>query len=182
MSASSAARQWFLTRSERACRAGLEELFAAVGDHLAIAAAAAVSIRLLSSDGAELLPVSAHHPDPHREAAMFKVMADTTQPAGTGLWAVALAKGGPVRWHLENSRPPTEASARQASFISEQAITAVIGLPLSNDAGRVLGGVALVRYGAERPFSDDDEALLVAAGHRLAPLLQLLRALDRDED
>ncbi len=174
------AHRWFLSRADRACLDAVDALFPVIGERLAIATAAAVSVRLLSVDGAELVPVGAYHPDPQRATAMLKVMADTVQPAHQGFWGTALREGRPVRWHLPDSRPPDDASDRQAAFITEHTITAVLGAPLRTDGGRTLGGVALVRYGARRPFGDDDEALLLAAGRRLGPVLELLRTLHLD--
>jgi GAF domain-containing protein len=40
---------------------------------------------------------------------------------------------------------------------------------------RVIGGVAVVRYGVTQPFTDEDEALVIEVARRIAPALELQR-------
>ncbi|WGY04549.1 GAF domain-containing protein [Nocardioides sp. QY071] len=74
-----------------------------------------------------------------------------------------------------------EAVERVIEFVAEHLaiatlqrfpIRAVLGVPLLVDE-RVVGGASVVRFSVDRPFTDQDEALVLACATRIAPMLDL---------
>lgn len=171
-----AAGAWVLSRIDRWCRDGAATMLRECAEYLAVATGAAVTVRVLSVDGTELLPVLAHHPDPGRGDAIARVMGETTQSATTGLWRAVVAERQARRWATPPGAPPAEASDAQVAFLDEHPVRAVVGAPLLLD-GRVVGGLALVRFTVDRPFTAADEQLLTDAGRWIAPVLDLQRRL-----
>lgn len=163
---------WLLTRVDRQCGEAVQDLVEFVAEHLAIATADAVTVRTLSQDGLSLLPVAAHHPDPTTSAAMASVMSQTVQPADSGLWAPVLQERRPQRWSTPEGYVPAEASPKQVAFLERFPIRAVLGVPLIVD-DRLVGGVSVVRFSVERPFTNRDEDLVLACATRIAPMLDL---------
>ena len=176
MDGATAARQWLVNRIDRQISDSVRSLLSAMAVDLAVAAASAVTVRMLSADGQWLFPVAAHHPDPTIEAAMTAVMDDTAQRTTSGLWGRVCEQRRPVRWHVPPEHIPAEASAAQAEFMRRYPIRAVLGAPLISH-GRLLGGAALVRYVVDREFTDDDEAMLCNFGVRAALVLDCLRTV-----
>ncbi|WP_160158257.1 GAF domain-containing protein [Nocardioides sp. SLBN-35] len=74
-----------------------------------------------------------------------------------------------------------EAVERVIEFVAEHLaiatlqrfpIRAVLGVPLLVYE-RVVGGASVVRFSVDRPFTDQDEALVLACATRIAPMLDL---------
>lgn len=154
---------------DRRCEAATGTLLHDLVELLAVASGDGASLRALDDDGILLLPVAAHSADPRRDAAMHEVM-EQTQRTDEGLWRVVLQQGRTVRWEVDHRSPPGEANSDQAAFILRHAITGVMGTPLVHE-GRLVGGLALVRFGTGVPFTDADEDLLTAAAQRIAAVL-----------
>ena len=173
----SAATIWLLSRIDRDCRRGVEELLNRIAEHISIATADAVTIRMLSGDGSSLLPVTAHHPDAERGAAMAAVMSETVQPVSSGLWQTVINSRRPARWHVPPGAPlPADASAAQVEFLRRFPLRAILAAPVIFDE-RLVGGVSVVRFVIDQPFTDRDEAMLGACASRIAPVLELQRLL-----
>lgn len=163
---------WLVPRIDRRCAEATATTIDVVAEHLAIATGDAVTVRALSADGGSLDPVTAHHPDPAIDAAMSSIMSQTVRLPDTGLWAPVIEARRPRRWHIPEGHVPAEASARQASFLQHYPIRAVLGVPLLVD-DRLVGGMSVVRFSAGGPFTDHDEALVLACATRIAPMLDL---------
>lgn len=162
-------RAWLLDRVDRRVAAAIDDALRTVVEHLAVATGDAVSLRSLSRDGAELVPVAAHHPDPEVDRAMSEVMARSA-PVRSGLWQPVVEHRRPARYVLDPAEPDPQASPEQQEFIRRFPITAVVGVPLL-EGDEVVGGMSLVRFTDRRPFEDADEELLQACSARVVPLL-----------
>ncbi|GAB2475865.1 GAF domain-containing protein [Jatrophihabitans fulvus] len=168
-------RAWLLGRVDDACVDAAAGLLDDIAETLAVATGDAVSIRMCSADGTRMTPVASHDADPERALEIAEVTKRTTQPADVGLWRDVVANRRPRRWQVSEQTPPVEASATQVDFLARLRIRAVLGVPVVH-GDAVVGGMALIRFVPERPFTDDDEALLVSCGERVLPALLLLRA------
>jgi GAF domain-containing protein len=136
-------------------------------EDLALATFEAVTLRVLSCDREWLQPVAAYHPDPLLRERMTEVMASTAQAANSGLWQRVLAEQQPARWHIPPGHIPPDASPEQAEFLRRWPLRAVVAAPLlARGRGELIGGVSLVRYVRDVPFTDADEALLVEFARR----------------
>jgi GAF domain-containing protein len=169
------AQAWLMSRVDAECAATLRALVDNLAERLATAAGEAVSVRRLGPGGV-LRPLVAHHPDPRRATEMQAVMG-RTEDASRGLWAPVVRDGVVVRWSALAGRRDASPSSPQSEFIDAHAITAVIGAPLLREE-RVIGGVALVRFGVDRPFLDADEDLLLGFATRLAVVVDTLEVVD----
>lgn len=165
-----ARRLWLLSQVDTVCVDAVDTLLSSIVDRLSIATADAVTVRALSEDGRSLLPVAVHHPDPDVRSAMASVMAETVQPADSGLWLPVIEERAPRRWQTPAGEPPAEASGKQADFLRRFPIRAVLGVPLIVD-DRIIGGVSVVRFGVDEAFTDEDETLASACAARIAAAL-----------
>ena len=175
-----ASRRWLLSRIDRRCREAVDEVLTAVSEHLAIATADAVTIRVLAADDRALHPITAYHPIAWRGAAMAEAMRQTVQPVDTGLWQPVITTGRARRHTMGPGAIPEEASEAQQEFLRKHPVRAVLAAPVLAE-GRVIGGVSVVRFGVDQPFTDEDEALVTEATLRIAPALELQRVLDEAE-
>lgn len=160
------AQRWLLSRVDRSAVDAAVTLLDKIAEQLATATADGVAIRRLASDGHALLPVAAHHPDPDRDAALAVAMGQTMDREN-GLWKPVLDGPRPMRWHVPAGSQLAEANEPQARFLARFPVRAVLAVPLVHD-GVVVGGVALVRFGSNRPYTEQDEALLTAGALRIA--------------
>ena len=173
-----AARAWLLDRIDRRTTEALQSLLRRMTEDLALATAESATLRRLSADGHLLLPVAADHPDPALRAAMLANAHRTEQTTGSGLWRPVIAECRPMRWHIPPGAVPAEASTPQAEHMERYPVRAVLAAPLVTPQRELVGGVSLVRYVVDRPFTDDDEALLLAFAARAALVMQHVRALE----
>ena len=87
---------------------------------------------------------------------MAAVMGETVQPVTSGLWQTVVNTRRPARWHVPPGSPaPVEASPAQVEFFRRFPLRAVLAAPLLLD-DRLVGGVSVVRFGTDKPFTDDD--------------------------
>lgn len=176
MAVDTAAHRWLLSRIDGLALDATAGLVESITEHLAVATADAVTVRALSADGTQLVPLVAHHPDPERGAAMAEVMGRTVQRADSGVWQPVLDERRTMRWQLPPGFRPPEASPDQVAFLEEYPVRAIMGTPLVFD-DTVLGGVSVVRFGADEPFTDADEALLIDCASRIAATLAFREAI-----
>lgn len=181
MPASPIARAWLLSRIDRRYTRAIAGLLAGLAEDLSLATADAVTIRRLSPDGRSLHHVAAYHPDREMRAAMAGVMDRTAQAVDSGLWRPIIAERRIIRWHIRDGSAPAEASPSQRQYLSRYPVRAVMGGPVITTDGRLLGGISLVRFVVDRPFTDGDEVLLADAARRAALALEFderIAALD----
>jgi GAF domain-containing protein len=164
-----AAERWLLSRVDQRCRTAMDEVFQTIAEYVAIATADAVTIRRLTDDGQNLVPVAVYDGDQHRAAAMSSIMWQT-QRIDEGLWQPVMENRAPLRWHIPSGSSVSHASDEQSSFVHRFGIRAILGMPLIN-SHELVGGMSLVRFGIDRPFDEADEKLMTLCGQRLAPAL-----------
>ncbi|WP_037039812.1 GAF domain-containing protein [Pseudonocardia halophobica] len=169
-----ATRAWLRTRVDNQVDRTLRTLLSSTTETLAVASATAASVRMLSEDDALLLPVAAHHPDPHLRSKIASVMDRTAPRPRSGIWRPVVDCRRAVRLRIDRDRLPPEASPEQREFLLHYPLTAMLGVPLEHE-GRLVGGASLVRFSVDMAFTDDDEALLYDFAARVAPLLGILR-------
>jgi len=163
----SPATVWLLSQLDRRCTETARTLLRSMVEDLSLATFEAVTLRVLTEDRQWLLPVAAYHPDAMMRERMTEVMASTAQAANSGLWERVIAEGRPARWHIPPGNVPPDASPKQAEFLRRWPLRAVIGVPLvAHDRAELIGGVSLLRYVRDVPFTDADEALLVEFARR----------------
>lgn len=172
MSANPIARAWLLSRIDRRYSRAMADLLAELAEDVSLATADAVTIRQLSPDGRSLHHVAAYHPDTEMRAAMADVMSRTAQAADSGLWRPIMGERRVIRWHIREGSAPAEASPGQLRYLSRYPVRAVMAGPAIAPGGRLVGGVSLVRFVVDRPFTDDDELLLADAARRAALALE----------
>lgn len=169
---------WLLAHVDKECTDAVDGLLRAITEHLAIATADAVSVRLLSEDGQSLLPLTAYHPDPKICSAMAAVMAETVQRADIGTWLPVISEQRARRWRIPPGYLPPEASERQAAFLEQYPVRALLVVPVVLE-GRTMGGVSIARFTIDREFTDQDEALALAFAARIAPALDFRSRVSR---
>lgn len=143
-------------------------------EDVSVATADAVTIRMLTVDGTQLVRVGAYHPDPQTAAAIASVMAGTAD-ARSGLWGDVITHRRSRRWHVDPVEPPREASTAQEEFIGRFEVRAVLGVPLL-DQGVVVGGLSLFRIGVDRPYTDEEQELAEVCAALIAPVVGLRRS------
>lgn len=163
-------RAWLLDRVDKRCMDTVTSLVSDITDHLAIATSDAVTVRALSGDGASLLPLAAHHPDQRIAASIASVMGQTTEPANRGLWRAVLEEAQPRRWHLPAGHVPADASKKQRAFLEAFPVRAVLAVPVMLGE-YVIGGISVLRFGADKEFDVSDQDLVVACATRVAHVL-----------
>lgn len=171
---STATRDWLAARVTSTREIGLRSVLQELVEHLSLATAEAVTLRALSADGQRLVPVAWFHPDPTARAAIGEIMSSTAHLSEAGLWRPVVEELRPARWHVPQGTSPSEASAQQAGYLRRFPLRAVMGVPVLGTGTSLLGGTALLRFGRDAPFTDDDEDLLVSFAARVADLLVLL--------
>lgn len=168
-----AAQDWLSARVTSTRDIGLRGVLQELVEHLSVATSEAVTLRRLSADGQRLVPVAWFHPDPSARGAIGEIMSHTTDLADAGLWRPVVEQRGPARWHLPPGTAPAQASQEQAQWLHRYPLRAVMGAPVL-DGEALLGGVALLRFGRDAPFTDGDEDMLVYFAERVADVLVLL--------
>jgi HD-GYP domain-containing protein (c-di-GMP phosphodiesterase class II) len=150
----------------------LSALLDTVARHLSEASGDACTVRLLSPDGASLVPVASHFADAAVLDAMRTTM-EVTQRADTGLWAAVLTRGEAVTYTLPPGTAPSVASPAQRAFIAEHQPRHIMGVPL-RAREHLLGGVGLTRF-RDEPFGADEIALIEALAERASIALDNAR-------
>ena len=136
-----------------------ETLLQRIAKHAVEATGDACTVRLLSEDGRWLRPVAGHHPDPELTSAIWAVMQDTVERSDIGVWQPVIQEQRTVRIAVPPQKIPLGASQEQAEFMRRYPMSAIMGAPLVA-RGRILGGVSLVRYGRQSPYTEEEEAFL----------------------
>nr|WP_305076383.1 GAF domain-containing protein [Quadrisphaera sp. RL12-1S] len=168
-----AAQDWLSARVSSTRDIGLRGVLQELVEHLSLATSEAVTLRRLSADRQRLVPVAWFHPDPSARGAIGEIMSHTAELSDAGLWRPVVEERRPARWHLPPGSAPALASEEQARWLQRYPLRAVMGAPVVGGED-LLGGVALLRFGRDAPFTDDDEGMLVYFAERVADVLVLL--------
>ena len=163
-------RQRFMTQASHTF-SGLvtdyEALLRTVAEEVAEATGDACTVRLLSEDGRWLRPVAGHHPDPELRRAIQEVMQESAQRADIGVWEPVVSQRRTIRLNNPSQEIPPYASPAQAEFMRRHPMSAILGAPLVARE-RTIGGISLVRYGRQYPYTEEDEAFLRDLADRAA--------------
>jgi PAS domain S-box-containing protein len=132
-----------------------------------------VLIRVVSPDGQWLLPVAVWHPDPVRLEQRRRLLAEAPQRVGEGLTADVIERGVAVR--LPEVTPATvHARMKPEYWPFLEGVTSMLVAPLEQRR-QVFGHITLTREAGGRPYSREDEALLVDLAHRAAEAIENAR-------
>ncbi|HTN53507.1 MAG TPA: ATP-binding protein [Anaeromyxobacter sp.] len=130
-------------------------------------------IRVISGDGAWLLPVAVYHPSPERAALRRRMLAAAPQRTDEGLTARALATGEPLR--VARLTPEIIRNEMKPEYLPYlDGATSLLIAPLKQ-RGQVFGHITLLRDAGGAPYSEEDEALLVDLAHRAAQAIENAR-------
>jgi GAF domain-containing protein len=175
----SAAWRWLNHRATAAASEAAQTFLRETAEILSIASGDATSIRVLSAGGKWLLPLAAHHPNATIQREMTESMRHSAERTDSGLWQPVIDERRLVMFDITDRKVPPEASPTQAAFLRTYPVTRVMGMPVI-DRADVVGGVSLVRFVDERPFSEEDCALLGDVAKRAARAIDFgqLRFLD----
>ena len=158
-----------------------ETLLQVVAERISEATGDACTVRLLSDDGRWLRPVAGHHPDPELKAAIWAVMEGSARWSDSGLWQTVVKERRTVRASVSPREALPGASEAQAEFMRRHQMCAIMGAPLVA-RGRIAGGISLVRYGHQAPYTEDDETFLRDLALRAALAIDNARLYDMAEE
>ncbi|MBC3763948.1 GAF domain-containing protein [Quadrisphaera oryzae] len=162
-----------LGQVDRIVQERLRHLLQELVERLSLATSEAVSLRRLTQDGRTLLTVAWYHPDPEVREATGRVVSAPGSVEDSGMWRPVVG-GRVVRYHMPAGSLPEQASAAQAVLLARYPLRAIMGAPVRAEDGVLLGGVALIRFARDAPFSDADERILIAFAHQVSRLLALV--------
>jgi PAS domain S-box-containing protein len=130
-------------------------------------------IRLISPDGAWLVPAALHHPDPAREALRREVLRSAPQRVGEGITARVLATGETLRI-AELTREFIHANMKPEYWTYLDGATSMLIAPLAR-RGQVFGHLTLTRDLGGPGYTREDETLLDDLAHRAAQAIENAR-------
>ena len=130
-------------------------------------------IRLVSPDGAWLVPAAVHHPDPVREALRREVLQVAPQRVGEGITARVLATGETLRI-AELTREFVHANMKPEYWPYLDGATSMLIAPLAR-RGQVFGHLTLTRDLGGPGYTREDETLLDDLAHRAAQAIENAR-------
>jgi PAS domain S-box-containing protein len=130
-------------------------------------------IRVVSPDGQWLLPVAVWHPDPARLAHRRGLLAAAPQRVSEGITARVIENGEPLRIpHLTPEIVHERMKAEYWPYL--EGVTSMLIAPLEQRR-QVFGHITLTRDAGARPYTAEDEALLVDLAHRAAQAIENAR-------
>jgi PAS domain S-box-containing protein len=130
-------------------------------------------IRLVSPDGAWLVPAALHHPDPAREALRREVINSAPQRVDEGITARVLATGETLRIP-ELTREFIHANMKPEYWPFLDGSTSMLIAPLAR-RGQVFGHLTLTRDLGGPGYTREDETLLEDLAHRAAQAIENAR-------
>lgn len=151
-------------------------LLGVIATQVAAVTGDACTVRLLSDDGLWLHLVSVDHSDPEIRAGIWSVMGQTAARADAGIWAPIIGERRTIQMPVSASALPPDSSPPQIEFMRRYPIRHIAGAALVS-RGRVLGGLSLVRYTDDTPFSEDEMAFLCDVADRAALAIDNARLL-----
>jgi K+-sensing histidine kinase KdpD len=140
------------------------------------------TVRLVSEDGQSLQLAANYHPDPEIDQLYRRTLETYPQRLGEGITGEVARTGQPVlmpKVDLEAFLPRTK--PEYVPMFRRIGLTAYVVVPL-RAAGRVIGTVSLARHGTlERPYTDEDQALLADLADRAALAIENARLISHLE-
>jgi PAS domain S-box-containing protein len=130
-------------------------------------------IRLVSPDGAWLVPAAVHHPDPAREAQRRTMIEAAPQRVDEGITARVLATGETLRI-AELTPEFVHANMKPEYWSYLDRSSSMLIAPLAR-RGQVFGHLTLTRDVGGPPYTREDEALLDDLAHRAAQAIENAR-------
>jgi PAS domain S-box-containing protein len=130
-------------------------------------------IRVVSGDGAWLVPVAVYHPIPERAALRRRMLAAAPQRTDEGLTAGVLARGETLR--IPELSPETIRNEMKPEYLPYlEGVTSLLIAPLKQRR-QVFGHITLMRDAGGAPYTVEDEALLDDLAHRAAQAIENAR-------
>jgi len=130
-------------------------------------------IRMISPDGAWLVPVALYHPDPDRAALRRKVLESAPQRVGEGLTARVLTTGTTLRIsNLTREFVHREMKSEYWPYLDGS--SSLLIAPLSHRR-QILGHITLLRDVGRPAYTEEDETLLGDLAHRAAQAIENAR-------
>lgn len=130
-------------------------------------------IRMVSDDGAWLVPVAIYHPDPARAALRRQVLEASPQRIDEGMTARVLRTGQTLR--VADLTPEViHASMKQAYWPYLEGASSLLIAPLIHRR-EILGHITLLRDQGRPPYTAEDETLLEDLAHRAAQAIENAR-------
>jgi PAS domain S-box-containing protein len=133
-------------------------------------------VRLLSLDGAELVPVALHHREPARLASLQRLLAAGPASAREGAYAMALASDRPLSFETSDARLVPQGQARA---LREAGVARLMLAALRTSRGPV-GTIGFNRDDPALPFTAMEAALLQALAGRAALSIENARLLEEE--
>ncbi len=130
-------------------------------------------IRMVSDDGAWLVPVAVYHPDPAREALRRKVLEASPQRVDEGITARVLRTGQTLRV-ADLTDEVVHGSMKAAYWPYLEGSTSLLIAPLIHRR-EILGHITLLRDRGRPPYTPEDETLLEDLAHRAAQAIENAR-------
>jgi signal transduction histidine kinase len=130
-------------------------------------------IRMISEDGAWLVPVASYHPDPARAALRRQVLTASPQRVGEGLTAQVLRTGQVLR--VARLTPELVHGQMKPEYgpYLDGACSLLIA-PLIHRR-QIMGHITLLRDTGRPPYTLEDETLLEDLAHRAAQAIENAR-------
>ncbi|MBX6342332.1 MAG: GAF domain-containing protein, partial [Thermomicrobiaceae bacterium] len=147
-------------------------VLAVVAERTAALIGDACIIRLLSEDGAWLVPAAVFHPDPQASRVTREVLAAVRHRATEGLSGRVVATGEPLL--IAETTPEALRHHTKREYLPHLEAFPVYGLlvvPL-RALGRTVGTVSLSRSAPGRPYTLDDQAFLLDIVERAGQALE----------
>jgi PAS domain S-box-containing protein len=130
-------------------------------------------IRVISPDGAWLVPVAVYHPDPERAALRRRLVQAAPQRTNEGMTSRALQTHRTLRIaELTVERVHREMKAQYWPYL--EGVCSLMIAPLEHRR-HVFGHISLMRDTGGAPYTADDEALLEDLAHRAAQAIENAR-------
>jgi PAS domain S-box-containing protein len=130
-------------------------------------------IRMVSEDGAWLVPVAVYHPDPERAALRRRVLQSSPQRVGEGLTAQVLRTGQVLRV-ADLTAEVIHAQMKPEYWPYLEGASSLLIAPLVHRR-QIMGHITLLRDQGRPAYTPEDEALLEDLAHRAAQAIENAR-------
>ncbi|BDG02638.1 sensor histidine kinase [Anaeromyxobacter oryzae] len=130
-------------------------------------------IRIISPDGAWLVPVAIYHPSPERAALRRRMLVAAPQRTTEGITARVLERGQTLRIPaLSRETIRNEMKPEYLPYL--EGVTSLLIAPLKQRR-QVFGHITLMRDAGGAPYTAEDETLLEDLAHRAAQAIENAR-------
>lgn len=130
-------------------------------------------LRVVSGDGAWLVPVAVYHPSPERMALRRRMLQAAPQRSGEGITARVISSGRTLRIPvLTRETVRNEMKPEYLPYL--EGVTSLLIAPLVQRR-QVMGHITLMRDAGGPAYTAEDEALLEDLAHRAAQAIENAR-------